>query len=350
MRPTAGRHSIGEFAHASGLTPKALRLYDEMGLLPPATVDDATGYRWYADDQLDRARLVARLRLLGMPLDRIRVVIDLPAAAAAAELTSFWRQIEADTASAGALARDLVALLKGKEHDMTVTEDTHPEAAVRAGIGARETQEDAALVDDGVYAVADGCGGSQGVSEAAVGELAALDLGGDIVAEVDAALARAAAKVAERYAADHGASTTLTALVLREGRAVLAHVGDSRAYLVREGRLERLTRDHTVVQTLIDEGRLTAEEARGDERRMQLNRAIAVDAPYLPDLAVHATRPGDRFVLTTDGVHGELEPAELTALLVSDGSPAQVAAAVAEAVERTGADDNYVVLVVDLPA
>ncbi|MCY7395212.1 MAG: hypothetical protein LH468_03495, partial [Nocardioides sp.] len=62
------------------------------------------------------------------------------------------------------------------------------------------------------------------------------------------------------------------------------------------------------------------------------------------------TRPGDRFVLTTDAVHGELDPADLTAFLVADGSPQDVVAAVAAAVERTGADDNYQVLVVDLPA
>ncbi len=64
--------SIGEFARTSGLTPKALRLYDELGLLTPTRVDPFNGYRWYAPEQLDRARLVARLRLIGMPLARIR--------------------------------------------------------------------------------------------------------------------------------------------------------------------------------------------------------------------------------------------------------------------------------------
>jgi serine/threonine protein phosphatase PrpC len=104
-----------------------------------------------------------------------------------------------------------------------------------------------------------------------------------------------------------------------------------------------------VVQTLVDEGRLTAEEARLDDRRVQLNRAVAVGEWYLPDLAVHATRPGDRFVLTTDGVHGELDAVELAVLLMA-GDPADaVADSVVRAVERTGADDNYVVVVVDLP-
>ena len=70
--------TIGEFARASRLSPKALRLYDELGLLPPARVDPYSGYRFYQPNQLERARLVAWLRRLGMPLARIRVVCDLP--------------------------------------------------------------------------------------------------------------------------------------------------------------------------------------------------------------------------------------------------------------------------------
>jgi protein phosphatase len=75
--------TIGEFAREAGLTAKALRLYDEMGLIAPAAVDAATGYRYYRPDQLERARLVASLRLVGMPLARIREVADLPREAAA---------------------------------------------------------------------------------------------------------------------------------------------------------------------------------------------------------------------------------------------------------------------------
>ncbi|MDO9456817.1 MerR family transcriptional regulator, partial [Nocardioides sp.] len=114
--------SIGDAARASGLSAKALRLYDETGLLPPAEVDPVTGYRWYAADQLDRARLVAQLRLAGMPLARIRVVADLAgrsSRAAAAELMSWWRQVEADTASGRALVTALVAELDQEETNMS---------------------------------------------------------------------------------------------------------------------------------------------------------------------------------------------------------------------------------------
>ncbi|WP_137294596.1 MerR family transcriptional regulator [Nocardioides dongxiaopingii] len=355
--PTGERlMTIGDVARASGLSAKALRLYDDSGLLVPVDVDPVTGYRRYAVDQLDRARLVARLRLAGVPLARIRVVADLverAPRAAAAELTSYWRQVEADTASAGALVADVVAALSTEEHPMTPTHGTtsltHPRAAARDGIGARRTQEDAVLVGDGVYAVADGIGeAADGLSAVVVARLAEVERTGDPVAALDAAVTAAAALVAERYADRPGAGCTLTAVVVTGDQAVLAHVGDSRAHLVRDGRLERLTRDHTVVQTLVDEGRLTAEEARLDERRVQLNRAIAVDGAYQPDLGVHALRPGDRVVLTTDGVHGRLAPAVLADLLVAGTGPDEVAAAVEAAVLEAGADDNYAVVVVDV--
>ena len=83
--------SIGELAARSGLSPKALRLYAESGLLVPRRVDPFTGYRSYGTDQVERARLIASLRGIGMGLARIQVLCDLEGAAAAAELRSWWR-------------------------------------------------------------------------------------------------------------------------------------------------------------------------------------------------------------------------------------------------------------------
>ena len=137
--------------------------------------------------------------------------------------------------------------------------------------------------------------------------------------------------------------------MVRDGQVVIAHVGDTRAYRVREGRLERLTRDHSVVQTLVDEGRLTPDEARADDRRVILNRAIAVGASSAPDLAVHAVEPGDRLVLTSDGVHAVVDAAVLTGLLVADAPPGDVAASVRDAVRAAGEPDNHPLVVVDLP-
>ncbi|KQP63661.1 MerR family transcriptional regulator [Nocardioides sp. Leaf285] len=374
--------SIGDFARASGLTPKALRLYDDSGLLDPAEVDPHTGYRWYAEQQLPRARLVARLRLVGMPLARIRVVAGLGPAAAVAELVSYGRQLSADTASARALLASLVDELGHAPDEETPmsTDDPRPtpdgstdrstdrggpggpalpgpklRCAARLEQGGRATQEDAVLVGTRLVAVADGVGSASGSGERAVAALAAAERDGLLdglldgrldgaaaLGAVETVLARAAAALAP------GDATTLTALALHAGQLVVAHVGDSRAHLVREGRLTRLTRDHTVVQTLVDEGRLTTEEARSDERRVQLNRALESGRPAEPDLAVHAVRPGDRLVLTTDGVHGRVGPAVLADLLAGGGDPQQVADAVVAAVEAAGADDNLAVVVVDV--
>lgn len=347
--------SIGEFARATGLSAKALRLYDEMGLLVPVEVDAISGYRRYAPQQLDRARLVARLRLAGMPLARIRVVADLASRsgrAAAAELTSYWRQVEADAASTRSLVAALVSELDDKETMMSINRQPATDAASYLEQGGREDQQDAILVTDGVYAVADGIGGCpRDLASDVLGVVAALDGAGedDPLRALDAAVARAAALVTEQYADHPDAATTLTALVVRDDQVAVAHVGDTRAYRVRDGRLERLTRDHSVVQTLVDEGRLTPEEARADDRRVILNRAIAVDGSFAPDLAVHAVEPGDRLVLTSDGVHAVLETAVLTGLLVADAPPEDVVATVRDAVRAAGEPDNHALVVVDLP-
>jgi protein phosphatase len=347
--------TIGDFARATGLTAKALRLYDEMGLVRPAEVDEYTGYRHYRADQLDRARLVARLRLIGMPLDRITVVADLPAGARAAELLSYWRQVEADTSSRRALVAVLVDEIRTEEHGMSIDDTTAPTVAARTGTGSRDVQLDALMTGTRLFAVADGFGTDPRTAARALHELAPLDdvTGAvDPVRLLDQAVTAAAAAVSDQPAgttAEDGPGCTLTALLLGGPEAAIAHVGDSRVYLVREGRLARLTRDHTHVQSLVDEGRLTEEEARSDQRRADLNRALVAGGSAKPDISLHAVRPGDRFVLTTDGVHAVLPPADLSSLVLSGATPEDVVARVEAAVLDAGAPDNYTVLAVDLP-
>ena len=349
--------TIGEFAQETGLTAKALRLYDDLGLVVPAEVDARTGYRRYAPDQVAAARLVARLRTAGVPLRRIAVITGAESnEAAAAELTSYWRQVEADTASARQVVASLVAQMRGHRTPMdTTSTDTTtipPRSAYRAGQGNRSTQEDEVYVGQRLFAVADGVGHDHGAAATALDTLASLDHGSprpDPLAALDAAVGRAADAVAGRSVETRGTGgTTLTALLLVGDRALVAHVGDSRAYAVRDGSLQRLTRDHTVVQSLVDEGRLTEDEARDDPDRARLNRALGHGSPSAPDLSVRAVTTGDRFVLTTDGVHGVLEPRQLAELLLMPGSPDEVAAAVEAAVLSAGAPDNYGVLVVDV--
>ena len=110
--------SIGEFARLSRLSPKALRLYDELELLPPARVDPDSGYRFYELGQLDRARLVSSLRQIGVPLAQIKVLLDLEPLVAADHVARFWSEIESDHAARRQLAGRLVARLEGKRSDM----------------------------------------------------------------------------------------------------------------------------------------------------------------------------------------------------------------------------------------
>jgi protein phosphatase len=204
------------------------------------------------------------------------------------------------------------------------------------------------------FAVADGFGSDPELAARAVRELAVLDGAAGLVDPLrllEEAVTAATTAVTEGAAdADHdGSGCTLTALMLGADDVAIAHVGDSRVYLVRDGRLERLTRDHTHVQALVDEGRLTEDEARSDPDRMVLNRAVVPGRSAQPDISLHATRPGDRFVLTTDGVHAVLAPAQLASYLVEGASPQDVVALVEAAVVEAGAPDNYAVVAVDIP-
>jgi DNA-binding transcriptional MerR regulator len=109
---------IGEFARLSHLSPKALRLYDELELLPPARVDPDSGYRFYELDQLDRARLVSSLRRIGIPLAQIKLIVALEPSDAAARVAELWSELESDHANRRELARRLVDRLEGKRSTM----------------------------------------------------------------------------------------------------------------------------------------------------------------------------------------------------------------------------------------
>jgi DNA-binding transcriptional MerR regulator len=113
-----GLMSIGEFARLCRLSPKALRLYDELGLLAPARVDPGSGYRWYGAGQLDSARLVASLRRIGVPLAQIQLILGLEPEAAAAQVGAYWSGAEAGHAARRDLAGYLAGRLAGKRNVM----------------------------------------------------------------------------------------------------------------------------------------------------------------------------------------------------------------------------------------
>ena len=142
-----------------------------------------------------------------------------------------------------------------------------------------------------------------------------------------------------------GMGTTLTLAQLDpEGSATIGHVGDSRAYLLRAGRLIRLTVDHTYVQEEIEAGRLTEEQARGHPRRAQLTRALGFGQEVPVDVGSTSLAVGDRLLLCSDGLTAMLTDEEITAIL-AEGPPSDVVWGLIEAANRAGGHDNVSVVV-----
>ena len=337
MTSTEHRFTIGDFARAAGLTPKALRLYDDLGLLRPAEVDPWSGYRRYAPEQLERARLVATLRLLGMPLARIQQALDGSRASTARHVEAYWTQVEADTVSRRGIVNALLQQLTDEESTMTTTTETlHATWGTSHRRGARERQQDAVLATPTLFAVADGFGTRDDLAAAA---LAAYAEGG-----LDVALAAVASDIGAGLPDAPSSGTTLTAVAIDGTTGRVTHVGDARVWLVRDGAVRQVTHDHTVVAALVESGQLTADEARSHEHRTLLNRALVPGV--LADETDLDLRPGDRLVLTTDGVHAHVD--DLESRLTLPAPPQEVADAVADAVAAVGEPDNHTVVVADL--
>ncbi|MFD5651178.1 MerR family transcriptional regulator, partial [Streptomyces sp. NPDC127039] len=304
--------TIGAFAKAARLSPKALRLYDELGLLPPARVDPVTGYRRYAPEQVERARLVAWLRRLGMPLARIRHVCSLDAGAAAGEVRAFWARAEAETAARRDLAAFLVDHLTRKDPAMS---PTTPALSMRYAAASdtglvRESNQDTAYAGSRLLAVADGFGdGGAPASAAAVESLRRLESGGvpadgllNVLADAVEEAERAVHDAVGSGSAPQEAGTTLTAMLWTGSQLGLVHIGDSRVYLLRDGELFQITHDHTVVQSMVDEGRITPEEAASHPQRSLLVRALGRGADATAEMRLQDARPGDRYLLCSDGL------------------------------------------------
>ncbi|MFE3162090.1 MerR family transcriptional regulator [Streptomyces sp. NPDC059224] len=346
--------TIGAFAKACRLSPKALRLYDELDLLRPARVDPETGYRYYAAEQLEAARLVAWLRRLGMPLARIREVCGLPAGRAAQEIRAYWARVEAETAVRGDLAAFLVDHLSGESRrDTTAMLELRYAAHSDRG-HVRPANQDTVYAGRRLLAVADGCGAAgASASAAAVRALKFLEdaelSAGNVLNLLDDAVRSAREAVREAAEGSTDAGTTLTALLWTGSRLALVHIGDSRAYLLRDGELFRITHDHSVVQSLIDEGRLAPEEAGSHPQRMLLAKALSGGASSgTPDLKLHEARGGDRYLLCSDGLSREVCDRRIRELLGGGGELADVARGLVDEANAVGGADNVSVVVADV--
>lgn len=350
--------TIGAFARAAGLSPKALRLYDELGLLRPTAVDGESGYRYYDPAQVERARLIAWLRRLGMPLARIRRVCELPAPAAAEAVAGYWEQVLAETSRRGQLATFLVDYLSGRGsavEDATTMLGIRYAAASRSGL-VRTSNEDTAYAGPRLLAVADGVRGPGGgrASAAAIEALKPLETSAlpaddllralaDAIADADRAIGHIAASTPSGEAL-----TTLTALLWSGPRTALAHIGDTRAYLLRDGELRQLTHDHTWVQSLVDEGAMSPAQAASHPQRALLVRALTGTGGAEADLSLHEAAAGDRYLLCSDGLSSVVSDESLRDVLSRPEDPQQVLDALVAAAYGAGAPDNIACVVADV--
>jgi protein phosphatase len=354
----------GEFARASRLSPKALRLYDELGLLSPAEVDPVTGYRRYAPAQLEQARLVAWLRRLGMPLARIRALIAMPRAAAAADLAAYWRQAEAEQSAKRDLATFLIGYLTGRGTSMSDNQQKLViRYAVRSDVGLqRDLNEDSAYASARLLAIADGMGGhaaGEVASAAVIDALRPLDTeipAGELLDALDHAVRTAGSTLRDMAASDPSLAnmgTTLTALVVSGSQLGLVHIGDSRAYLVRAGECYQITHDHTVVQTLLDDGKITPAEVASHPQRSLILRALVANLEYDADadLKLREVQAGDRYLLSSDGLHEVVDAEAIATVLRTVASADQAATDLIALAIAGGGPDNVTCIVADvLPA
>jgi protein phosphatase len=218
----------------------------------------------------------------------------------------------------------------------------------------RSVNEDAFFVDDDsrLFAVADGMGGHQAGEVASATAIAALRTGLDEGRPIDEVIADANAAVVERASGDpalRGMGTTLTAAVLGDDQVlVIGHVGDSRAYLLRDGVLEQLTVDHSVVAELIAAGQLTEAEAEIDPRRAMITRALGIDVDVEVDVITVDLSVGDRLLFCSDGLTTMLRDDAIADVLRNETDRARAAQELVEAANDAGGSDNITVLLVDV--
>jgi serine/threonine protein phosphatase PrpC len=228
--------------------------------------------------------------------------------------------------------------------------------AVRSDRGlVRSNNEDSVYAGPRLLAIADGMGGhaaGEVASKIVIGTLEPLDedrpiadlIGTmrDVVGDANAALAHSVDSDPQL----EGMGTTLTAIRFAGSRIVLVHVGDSRAYLMRGGQLSQITHDDTYVQSLVDSGKLTPEEASHHPRKSVILRALT-GADVDPDISIREARKGDRYLLCTDGLTDVVTSTTLLDTL-SSGTPQGCADRLIEIALRGGGPDNVTCIVADV--
>jgi PPM family protein phosphatase len=223
----------------------------------------------------------------------------------------------------------------------------------------RSNNQDSGFAGSNLFAVADGMGGHAGgdvASSLAIARLQPLDQPFTSTADAERSLRDAITDTAGelietvgRRPELAGLGTTVSALVMVDEYAVIAHIGDSRIYLYRDGTLTQITTDHTFVQRLVDSGRITPEEARYHPRRSVLMRVLGdMDPDPEVDTFIMPTQPGDRWLLCSDGLSGVVDDAHTAKALAMGLAPGRTADLLLKQALDGGAPDNVTIVLVDV--
>lgn len=232
--------------------------------------------------------------------------------------------------------------------------------AARSDVGlVRSNNQDSGYAGPHLLVVADGMGGHAGgdvASSIAVAALAPLDGEShgpdDALAELEQSIDHARQDLVERSVSDPelvGMGTTVTAILRAGNKLAMAHLGDSRAYLLRDGELNQATTDHTFVQHLVDTGRISADEAETHPQRNVVMRVLGdFDIDLTPDMSVREAKPGDRWLLCSDGLSGFVSHETLEQTLLDTPDVDECADRLLQLALRAGSTDNVTVVVADV--
>ncbi|WP_069385512.1 PP2C family protein-serine/threonine phosphatase [Cellulosimicrobium cellulans] len=232
--------------------------------------------------------------------------------------------------------------------------------AARSDVGlVRSNNQDSGYAGPHLLVVADGMGGHAGgdvASSIAIAALAPLDGEShgpdDALAELEQSIEHARQDLVERSVSDPelvGMGTTVTAILRAGNKLAMAHLGDSRAYLLRDGELSQATTDHTFVQHLVDTGRISADEAETHPQRNVVMRVLGdFDIDLTPDMSVREAKPGDRWLLCSDGLSGFVSLETLEQTLLDTPDVDECADRLLQLALRAGSTDNVTVVVADV--
>lgn len=225
----------------------------------------------------------------------------------------------------------------------------------RSDVGlVRGHNEDSFLLRTPLFVVSDGMGGhaagevASSIAVETVGERAPGTADDVLLGAAVEAANMAVIEAAEQGIGKPGMGCTVTSVLIEKNKMAVAHVGDSRAYVLRQGTLVRVTHDHSYVEELVDSGQITADEARTHPSRSIITRALGSDPDMYADHFSLEVNDGDRVILCSDGLSSMISDAEIEAIAVSSATPQQAADNLVAAALTAGGADNVTVVVVDV--